>query len=286
MAKNGNNAHAYNNPAYAVWTAPLNTAGPTDLTTPVPNFYEVGLLDDSGITENRSVNDNLVYDMSGALVRDIRNQEQRQFTFSALERNAVTFGLMYSNSALTTAGGTASVQTATISGTPTGGTFTLFLNGVSSGAQPYNVTAAALQTALRAAWGIAVTVTLSSNVYTITFPVAEGAASQITATAAFTGGTTPSVATAITTPGVQGVNTRTVGSGTAANRRAFVVDTVDGSLKQRFVINNGEAVQSGAVSYTGSGLAVYQFQLSTYLDSNNLYYSIIDNDSAMGQSFA
>lgn len=284
MAKNGNNAHAYNNPGYAVWTAPLGTSGPTDLTTPVPNFYEVGLLSDAGITENRSVNDNLVYDMSGALVRDIRNQEQRQFTFEAIERNAVTFGLMYSNSTLTTAGGTAAVQTATISGTPTGGTFTLFLNGTSSGAQAYNVSAAALQTALRAAWGIAVTVTLASNVYTITFPTSEGAVSQITATSALT--PSGSVTTAITTPGVQGVNTRTVGSGTAGNRRAFVVDTKDGSLTQRFVINNGEAVQSGAVGYTGSGLAVYQFQLSTYLDSNNLYYSVIDNDSAMGESFA
>lgn len=287
MAKNSANAHAYAGSGYGVWTAPYGTTGPTNLTVPVPSFYEVGLLDDGGIGEVHNLNDNFVYDMSGGLVRDIRNQEQRQFTFSALERNAVTFGLLYNGSTVTTSGGTAEVQTAAFTGTGTAGTFNLTLPGYgTASALAYNIATAALQTALNTAFatsGITVTGTAGTT-YTVTFPTSLGNVPQMTAVNNITGVTAINVTTG--TPGVAATNTRPVGAGTGLNRRAWVVDTVDGTMQQRFVINNGEAVQTGTVNYTGSGLAVYQFTLNCYLDTNNLYYTIVDSDPAMVGSFA
>lgn len=284
MAKNSAYEHAYNGAGYGVWTAPFGTAGPVNLATPVPNFYEVGTLDDSGIQEAHSLNDNFVYDMAGTLQRDIRNQEQRSFQFSAMERNAVVCGLLAPGSTVATTS-TAEVQTVTITGSPTGGTFTLTLPGVGTlTGIANNVPTATLATNLSAAFGMTIAVSGTAGTsYVVTFPAAAGNVAQMTTTSAFTPSGSSSVAT--TTPGVTGVNTRPVGAGTGLNRRAFVVDTVDGTMIQRFVINNGEAVQSGNVTYTGSGLAVYQFTLNVYLDSSQVYYTILDNDTAMGGAY-
>src|SRR6185312_3390072 len=77
----------------------------------------------------------------------------------------------------------AAVQTVTISGTPTGGTFTLAFNGVQTAPIPWNATAIQMQTALNNLAGIAqqggVTVALATSVYTITFGV-SGAQQLIT----------------------------------------------------------------------------------------------------------
>lgn len=99
---------------------------------------------------------------------------------------------------------TAEVQTITIAGAPTGGTFTPYWNGLTPGPQAYNVTTAALQTALRAAWGMS-TLTVAGTAgtsYVITFPANRGNVSLITLVKAFTGGTTPDATVAETTPGV------------------------------------------------------------------------------------
>jgi hypothetical protein len=98
---------------------------------------------------------------------------------------------------------TAEVQTVTITGTPTGGTFTLTWRGLSSGSQAYNVPTATLQTALRTAWNMAtLTVTGSAGAsYVITFPAGRGNVPLATATSALTGGTTPTIGVVETTPG-------------------------------------------------------------------------------------
>jgi hypothetical protein len=87
------------------------------------------------------------------------------------------------------------VQTITISGVPTGGTFTLFVNGQSTGTIAYNANAAAIQAAINAVLpgGDAVAVT-GTGPFTVTFSAA-GAELQVNSSK-LTGGTTPSVAIA------------------------------------------------------------------------------------------
>lgn len=102
------------------------------------------------------------------------------------------------------------VQTATITGSPTGGTFTLTFGGQTTSAIAYNAAASAVQTALQALSTVGannVTVTGSAGgPYTITFVNALGKAdqAQITATASLTGGTTPGVTMATSTAGATG----------------------------------------------------------------------------------
>lgn len=98
---------------------------------------------------------------------------------------------------------TADVQT--ITGTATGGTFTLTWNGITTSAQAYNVATATLATALNTAWAaylrtgtITVTGTAGTS-YIITFPAAVGLAPVIVlGVTALTGGT---ATIAHTTPG-------------------------------------------------------------------------------------
>lgn len=103
--------------------------------------------------------------------------------------------------------GTPEVQTVTISGAPTGGTFTLSALGTPTAALPFNASAAAVQTALRTATGELITVAgANGGPYTVTFPAAKGNVAQMTATSSLTGGTAPAVNVATTTPGVAPVS--------------------------------------------------------------------------------
>jgi hypothetical protein len=89
------------------------------------------------------------------------------------------------------------VQTVTINGSPTGGTFTLNVVGQSTGPLAYNATGATLQTAIQGlGTAAAANATVSGSAggpYTITF---GGAAAPISANSALTGGTSPSVSVA------------------------------------------------------------------------------------------
>lgn len=104
-------------------------------------------------------------------------------------------------------GGTPEVQTITVTGTPTGGTYTLTYSGQTTTAIPYNATAAQVKTALEALSnigygdlstgggphpGTAITVTWTGYEPGFDAPL-------MTATGSFTGGTTPAVAVATTT---------------------------------------------------------------------------------------
>lgn len=290
MSKSNTNAHVYADTDYAVWTAPFGTAMPVNLPPNNPaGFFEVGLLSDNGITEGHTFNETQIYDMAGSLIRIARSQEQRPFTFEALESNAVSFGLMYPGSAVTTTGATAEVQTVTITGAPTGGTFNLTLPGYgTAAASVYNITTTLLATALNAAFGVTgITVTGTAGTsYVVTFPSSLGNVAQMTASAAFTGGTTPTIAVATTTPGVTGTNSRPVSSGIGRNLRAFVLDLSDGILQRRILINSGEAEQNGTVTYSATGMAIYQFTLNPYKDTSGNYFTILDNDTAQAGAFA
>ncbi len=113
----------------------------------------------------------------------------------------------YSDGGAVTAG-VNEVQTVTISGAPTGGTFTLTFNGATTAAIAYNASTADVQSALQAlstigSGNVTVTGTAGSS-YTVAFVKALGWANQpqMTAAHAFTGGTSPSIAVATTTEGV------------------------------------------------------------------------------------
>lgn len=108
-----------------------------------------------------------------------------------------------------TAGG-AEVQTVTITGGPTGGSFTLTFDGQTTAAIPYNAAAADVRTALEALSNLAVgDVTTSGGplpgtAVTVTFAAGLGDVPQMTATSSLTGGTTPAVTVSTTTSGVTG----------------------------------------------------------------------------------
>lgn len=104
--------------------------------------------------------------------------------------------------------GTAEVQTVTITGTPTGGTFTLTFSGQTTAGIAYNAAAAAVQSALEALSNLAPgDVTVGGGPgpgtpWTVTFTIAQGDVPQMTANgAALTGGVTPAVAVTTTTGG-------------------------------------------------------------------------------------
>lgn len=98
---------------------------------------------------------------------------------------------------------TAEVQTVTITGGPTGGTFTLTYQAQTTGTIAFNAIGSTVQTALNALSNLD-GVTVSGGAggpYLVTFPVSMGNPAQMTASGAgLTGGTTPSVGVATTTP--------------------------------------------------------------------------------------
>jgi hypothetical protein len=106
-------------------------------------------------------------------------------------------------------GGTNEQQTVTITGTPTGGTFTLTFNGATTANIAYNAAASAVVSALEALPNIGsgnVTGTggaLPGTPVVITFTNQLGKqnVNQMTAAHAFTGGTAPAIAITTTTAG-------------------------------------------------------------------------------------
>lgn len=104
-------------------------------------------------------------------------------------------------------GAVSEVQTVTITGVPTGGTFTLTYAAQTTGTIVFNAAAAVVQTALLALSNLDpgdVTVTGSAGgPYTVTFRAGLGNVAQMTGSGAgLTGGTAPAVVVATTTPGV------------------------------------------------------------------------------------
>lgn len=98
--------------------------------------------------------------------------------------------------------GTVEVQTITITGAPTSGTFTLTANAVTTAAIAFNATAAAVQAALNGLAGFAPATVTGAGPYVVTFNEV-GDVTQITASGAgLLGGTTPAVVVVTTIPGV------------------------------------------------------------------------------------
>jgi hypothetical protein len=107
-------------------------------------------------------------------------------------------------------GGTSEVQTVTITGSPTGGSFTLTYSGQTTAAISWDATAATVDAALEALSNVGagdVSVTGGpgpGTPWTVTFTGALAVTDvpQMTAASSLTGGTSPAVAVSTTTPGV------------------------------------------------------------------------------------
>ena len=134
------------------------------------------------------------------------------------------------------AAATNEVQTVTITGSPTGGTFTLTFNSQTTAGIAYNAAAADVRTALEALSNINVgdvTVTGSAGgPYTVTFGgqyLGDNVAQMTASAAGLTGGTSPAVNVATTTGG--GTATATDGTQTFAGLLATETAFNPGSTK-------------------------------------------------------
>ena len=99
------------------------------------------------------------------------------------------------------------VQTLAITGSPAGGSYTLTFSGQTTGTIAYNAVNSAIQTALEGLSNVApgdIVVTGTSPSFTLTFGgnLAGQDVPQTTATASFTGGSSPGITMATTTNGV------------------------------------------------------------------------------------
>ena len=158
--------------------------------------------------------------LSNAAPLDIRNEAQRNYFITTVaDMTFVVSPLVpYSSS-------TDEVQTATVSGTPTGGTFKLSYRGAITAAIAYNAAAATVQAALEALRTIGTgNVTVSGSAggpYTITFVGALAGVNAVLiqlADNSLTGGTSPDVTIVQTTAGVG------YATGAIFNRDAIALD--------------------------------------------------------------
>ena len=193
-----------------LYYAPLGTALPTDHTTALnAAFLEIGYTDEGS---------ELSFEVSSEPVEVAESLDPVLYrttgrnggvTFAMAENTARNLTLAFNGGTVTAYGaaGTDEVQTWTISGTPTGGTFTPEIAGYSAiPSQAYNVSTANLATALTTAIGATVTVTgTAGSSYVVTFPASHGDVPLATFVTAFTGGTTPSISATETTKGVRSV---------------------------------------------------------------------------------
>lgn len=99
MAKDNTNVHVYADQGYGVFYGTAGTSTlPTTISATLTSFNECGLMSDAGITEGHDYNETNIFDLSGALVRVARSQEQRPFTFTAQEDNPFVADLVYPGS--------------------------------------------------------------------------------------------------------------------------------------------------------------------------------------------
>lgn len=147
------------------------------------------------------------------------------------------------------------VQTVTITGTPTGGTFTLTAPGVgTTAAIAYNAAAAAVQTALNDLLGAGAVVVTGGpgpgTPYVLTFSGLEWANTDValfTATGSFTGGSSPAVAVAETTKGGSGLALQAaLADGSTVTAKCVLLQDTQTDAKGAILNEFGSANQFGA----------------------------------------
>lgn len=139
------------------------------------------------------------------------------------------------------------IQVVTITGTPTGGTFTLSIGGATTTALAYNAAAATVQTAIRALgtpWAGATVTGSAGGPYTITLSPLGGAAAPINASGALlTGGTAPTVVVAQSPD--SDTNLRAIGGDWSQAAWGQGMDiTIKVSSEASFVDENGTTISA------------------------------------------
>lgn len=166
---------------------------------------------------------------------------------------------VFDASTLAPIGGVNEVQTVTVTGSPSGGTFTLKYRGQETATIAYNAAGATVQTALRALANIGATgVTVTgAGPYVVTFagPLANTDVYMLQlGTNALTGGTTPSVTVAQTTQGVTYDPRIMVGSAVLPGTLVTVVSGSNPSQVKEYTAAGGVAeVQTLTVTGTPTG---------------------------------
>lgn len=217
----GGNDDGETNYTYITATGPSDGA-PLAITTSASGEVS-GVAVNVLVVQNGSAGQNAIQEVSigaptgGTFTLSLDGQVTSAIAYNA-SANAVRDALC----ALSNIAGTDEVQTVTITGTPTGGDFTLTYSGQTTAAIAYNANAAAVQSALEALSNIAVGDVvctggaLPGTAVTVTFRETLGCmnVAQMTADGAgLTGGTTPAVAIATATPGVDSEVTVTGSAG-------------------------------------------------------------------------
>jgi hypothetical protein len=279
------NQRSYSDLTQGVWFAPIGTAIPTG---PLPTAWgagwqELGFLTDKGVIESAARQKTKKWNwQGGSSGRSLYNQPEHTFAIECNEENSHVLRLARPGSTVSATGGTAEVQTITLTGTGTAGTWTVTLPGYGSTASglTYNIATAALATALSSAFGITVTVTGTAGTsYVVTFPAANGNVPLMTTTNAIAGVT--SITTVETTPGVNAINTTNVKAYTGTDFWMFGIDLVDGSIHKRYVVPIGDATLTGSINYVGTDLTIYAFTIDCYPDTNGTLVVDLNDNPAL-----
>lgn len=268
MAINLANLRAYGDINQRVVTSILGTAYPTTPTAAWgAGWYDLGAIDDGGVTEavNQTETKKYIW-QGGQLGRVLRSQFEHPFTINAAEENAVTLGLARPNVAVTTTGDTAEIQTVTITGTGTAGTWTYSVPGFGTITLAFNVALAAFATALSALIGetVATPTGTAGSSYVVTYPAALGNVGTASVTQNITGAT--AITNTTTTPGVTGTNKSVVAPYAGVNLRQFGLDFTDGAVNLRYIVTNAEAVMSGNIVRKADDLTVVPLTINPYYD--------------------
>ena len=158
------------------------------------------------------------------------------------------------------AGPTSEVPTVTISGSPTGGTFTLTFSGQTTAAIAYNASAATVRAALEGLSNVAPgDVVVTGNAggpYTVVFAGAylSDDVAQMTATGSLTGGSSPAVAVTTSTAG---------GAATASDG----TQVLHGFLVDHIFFNPGSTKAAGALLWRGE---IFAAKLPIPMDPTNV----------------
>lgn len=240
--------------------APIGTALiPSPFPTPMPLPWQVvGRVTSDGFTGGREVSNTKEYDSTGALAFEGWAELNETVAFTAMETNNVTESLAFPGSARTTpSAGTAETQTVTVSGTPTGGTFTPVYKGVASTIPvANNATAATLQTSLQtipALASIPVPTGSAGGPYVVTLPASEGDAPLLSFINSLTGGTNPSVASVQTSAGVAPVYQWITSSASITSPPSLLwaldeIHVASGLASRRYFVGKASLTDPGAIT--------------------------------------
>jgi len=258
------------------YVAPYGTGAPVDPPTALSApWVDLGAMSTNGLSE-AAAETRTSFKRWGSIVdfKTVVTDQQKTFDVAFLESNPNVLGLFYKVTAPTPTGaGTSEVQTVTITGTPTGGDFVLVYGGDATTDLAYNATAAAVQAALQALPSIgAGNVTVAGSAggpYTVTFggTLANEDVAQMHATGNFTGGTSPTVTVATTTPGSSGQLLKLTDDVSGKiDLHAFCFDVIEGTNHARFFVPKGEITARRNPVYKTDTLTEYDVTVTAYVD--------------------